>query len=144
MCRKEAVAMLPEQLVNLVRDVIQKKYELQHIELKRAEKGTPENLYDTLSSFSNQAGGGTIIFGIHEKDDFEITGVFDAQYIQVQVTNQALQMQPSVRPVFTVAQIDENLRDHSKQGASQHLLPHPGCALQESVAQKKGFLFHSP
>jgi len=99
--------MLPEQLVNLVRDVLQKKCELQHIEFKRAEKGTPEKLYGTLSSFSNQSGGGTIIFGIHEKDDFEITGVYDAQYVQVQVTNQALQMQPVVRPVFTVALIDE-------------------------------------
>lgn len=98
--------MLPEQLVNLVHDVIQKKSELQHVELKRALKGTPEKLYDTLSSFSNQSGGGTIIFGISEKDDYEITGVYDAQDVQVQVTNQALQMQPVVRPVFTLAKID--------------------------------------
>jgi ATP-dependent DNA helicase RecG len=98
--------MLPEQLVNLVHDVIQKKSELQHVELKRALKGTPEKLYDTLSSFSNQLGGGTIIFGISEKDDYEITGVYDAQDVQVQVTNQALQMQPVVRPVFTLAKID--------------------------------------
>ncbi|MHC1724366.1 MAG: hypothetical protein AB9836_14290 [Aminipila sp.] len=29
-------------------------------------QGTPSKLYDTLSSFSNQLGGGVIVFGIDE------------------------------------------------------------------------------
>lgn len=98
--------MLPEQLISLVRDVLSKKCELQHVELKSAERGTPERLYDTLSGFSNQSGGGTILFGISEKHGYVITGVPDPQEVQTQVTNQALQMQPIVRPVFTVADID--------------------------------------
>lgn len=98
--------MLPVELEQLVRDIVRQRCERQNIELKRAAKGTPERLYDTLSSFSNQTGGGIILFGIDEKNDFALTGVYDAQDLQTQITNQALQMQPVVRPLFTVAEID--------------------------------------
>lgn len=101
--------MLPTELISLVQDVIHHKCERQNIELKRASQGTPEKLYDTLSSFSNQTGGGVILFGIDEKNDFEITGVYDAQDLQTKVTNQALQMEPVVRPVFTVAEIGKRI-----------------------------------
>lgn len=97
--------MLPIELENLVQDVICQKCERQNIELKCASNGIPEKLYNTLSSFSNQAGGGIILFGIDEKNHFEIAGVYDAQDLQTNVTNQSLQMEPVVRPVFTVATI---------------------------------------
>ena len=70
--------------------------------MKSAGAGAPEKLYDTLSGFANQIGGGTIIFGIQEKPDFQVIGVYDAQDLQVKVTNYALQMEPVIRPVFTV------------------------------------------
>lgn len=97
--------MLAEELISLVEEVVAQKCERQSLELKRATGGTPK-LYDTLSSFSNQPGGGTILFGIDEKGGYTISGVYDAQDLQTQVTNQALQMEPVVRPVFTVAVID--------------------------------------
>ncbi len=97
--------MLSTELAKLVENVTYHKCERQNIELKRASKGTPEKLYDTLSSFSNQTGGGIIVFGIDEKNDYQITGVYDAQDLQTKVTNQALQMEPVVRPVFTIAEI---------------------------------------
>lgn len=98
--------MLSSELDKLVQDVVCQKCEGQNIELKRASHGTPEKLYDTLSSFSNQTGGGIILFGIDEKNGFEITGVYDAQDLQTKVTNQSLQMEPVVRPVFTVTKIE--------------------------------------
>ena len=98
--------MLPEELKKMIETIQARKSELQHLELKKAGKGTPERLYDTLSSFSNQTGGGTIVFGIDEKNDYEVTGVYDVQDLQVKVTQQALQMEPIVRPVFTVAEYD--------------------------------------
>ena len=98
--------MLPAELTQLVCDVIQQKCERQNVEIKRASRGTPERLYDTLSSFSNQKGGGILIFGIDEKNGYEITGVYNAQDLQAKVTSQALQMEPVVRPVFTVAEIE--------------------------------------
>ena len=103
---KRGFILLPTELENLVRDIIAQKCERQNIELKCAGRGTPEKLYDTLSSFSNQAGGGIILFGIDEKNNFEITGVYDAQDLQAKVAAQALQMEPVVRPVFTVAEMN--------------------------------------
>ncbi len=96
--------MLSEELNELISGIISQKCERQNIELKKAASGTPEKLYDTLSSFSNQYGGGTIIFGIDEKNGYEVTGVYDAQDLQTKVTAQALQMQPPVRPIFTVSE----------------------------------------
>ena len=98
--------MLPEQLISLIRDVLSKRCESQQIELKRAELGVLEKLYGTMSAFANQTGGGTIIFGIHENGGYQITGVYDPQDLQSKVTSQALQMDPVIRPVFTVAEID--------------------------------------
>ena len=98
--------MNPSDLKKLIRMIRRTKCERQDIELKKAEKGTPKRLYDTFSSFANQRGGGTIIFGIDEKQDFAITGVHNPQILQQDVTNQAEQMEPVVRPVFTVAEID--------------------------------------
>lgn len=98
--------MLETELAELVKHVIDIGCEHQTIELKKAMQGTPEKLYDTLSSFSNQTGGGIILFGIDERNNFEITGVHNAQALMEHVKNQALQMEPVVRPVFTVAELD--------------------------------------
>lgn len=43
---------------------------MQNIELKSASVNCPTKLFDTLSSFSNQDDGGTIIFGIDESDNY--------------------------------------------------------------------------
>ena len=61
-----------------------------------------------MSSFSNQIGGGIIVFGIDENEGYDIAGVYDAQDLQ-KVGEQALQMGPVVRPLFTVAQINGKL-----------------------------------
>ena len=101
--------MLEEELLQLVEKVISEKCEQQHIELKRASGGTPTKLYDTLSSFSNQLDGGTIIFGIDEEAAYQVVGVYDAQDLQKKVMEQSLQMEPVVRPLFTVAHIHDKL-----------------------------------
>lgn len=101
--------MLPEELVALVRDIIAKCCEMQHIEVKKASGGTPQRLYDTLSSFSNQTNGGVIVFGIDESNHYHITGVYDPQELQKKITEQATQMVPVIRPLFTVASIDDKI-----------------------------------
>lgn len=98
--------MQTEALKKLVYDIQTKKTETQTIELKSAEYGCPTRLFDTLSSFSNQDEGGIIIFGIDEKDCYKIKGVYDAQDLQKKVTEQCKQMEPSVRALFTVCDID--------------------------------------
>lgn len=101
--------MQSETLKKLVNDVITKKAESQTIEIKSAEHGCPTRLFDTLSSFSNQDDGGIIIFGIDEKDNFAIKGVYDAQDLQKKVTEQCKQMEPVVRALFTICEIGEKI-----------------------------------
>ena len=101
--------MLEEELVQLVERTTAEKCEKQTLEVKKAAGGTPNRIYDTLSSFSNQAEGGTIIFGIDEDSGYTISGVYNAQELQKKVAEQCLQMEPPVRPLFTVAGIDGKL-----------------------------------
>ena len=98
--------MLPNELIELVGLIRRQKAEGQTLEVKAAEKGCPQKLYDTLSSFSNQDVGGTIVFGIDEKQNFALVGVYDLQDLQKNVTEQCNQMEPPVRAVFTTAEID--------------------------------------
>lgn len=98
--------MLTSELVELVGMIRRQKAEGQTIEVKAAEKGCPQKLYDTLSSFSNQDVGGTIVFGLDEKQDFALVGVYDLQELQKNVTEQCNQMEPPVRAVFTTAEIE--------------------------------------
>lgn len=98
--------MQTEALKKIVLDIKTLKTETQTIELKAATKGCPTRLFDTLSSFSNQDEGGILIFGIDETDDYAIKGVYDAQDLQKKVTEQCKQMEPSIRALFTVCEID--------------------------------------
>ncbi len=101
--------MQTEELVKLVLDTKKLKTETQTIELKSANQGCPTKLFDSLSSFSNQDEGGIIIFGIDEKDNYAIKGVYDAQDLQKKVTEQCKQMEPAVRALFTVCEVDDKI-----------------------------------
>ncbi len=101
--------MLNEELVELAECIMNQKAESQIVEVKAAHEGCPKRLYDTLSSFSNQDGGGIILFGIDEKQDFKLVGVYDLQDLQKKVTEQCNQMIPPVRAVFTFAEIDDKM-----------------------------------
>lgn len=98
--------MEKNELINLFKTVAKRKYESQTEECKAARKGCPERIYDTLSSFSNQDQGGIILFGIDEKNDYELCGVYDVQDLQVQLKNQCENMEPAVRAFFTAVEID--------------------------------------
>ena len=97
--------MLEIELVKLIEDIQLKKAESNYIEVKSAQNGCPK-IFDTLSSFSNQQNGGTIIFGVDENDDYNVCGVYDAADLQKKIMEQSLQMEPVVRPLCTVAVVD--------------------------------------
>lgn len=100
------VSLLTEELIELAKKVCKQKAEGQTIEVKAAHIDCPKRLYDTLSSFSNQDSGGVILFGIDETAGFKVVGIYDAQDIQKKVTEQCQQMEPPVRAVFTIAEMD--------------------------------------
>lgn len=98
--------MLPAELAELVRRIQKQKPEGQTIEIKSAHEDVPKRLYDTLSSFSNQDQGGIIVFGIDELKNYAVAGIYDPQDLQKKVTEQCNQMEPPVRALFTIAEID--------------------------------------
>lgn len=98
--------MQTKELIELVKKIKELKNESQTIELKAAEFGCPKKFYDTLSSFSNQDDGGVIIFGIDESKGYSVVGVYDAQDLQKQINNQCKEMEPPVRPLITICDID--------------------------------------
>ena len=98
--------MQSEALKKIISDIQTLKAETQTIELKTAAQGCPTRLFNTLSSFSNQDEGGIIIFGIDESDNHSVKGVYDAQDLQKKVNEQCKQMEPVVRALFTVCEID--------------------------------------
>ncbi len=99
--------MTPDELKELVAHIRALSSEHQTVEVKAAHDGTPRRLYDTLSAFSNQDDGGTIIFGVDEDHGFEIVGVHDVGLLQDQVAEQCDQMDPKIRPLFTICQFGE-------------------------------------
>lgn len=97
--------MVESELKDLLLKIQKQKCEGQTIEVKAAHGGCPGKLYDTLSAFSNQDSGGTIVFGLDEKSGFRMVGVYDAQDLQKKVMEYGEQMTPVVRPVFTVCEV---------------------------------------
>ena len=58
------------------------KNEWNDIEFKKAQRGVPNNAYETVSAFSNTAGG-YLIFGVKDSDGkLEIVGVIDVDKVQ--------------------------------------------------------------
>lgn len=97
--------MLDVELIELVEHVQMIKCETNYIEVKSAKKNCPK-IIDTLSSFSNQPGGGKILFGVDENDGYSICGVYDAADLEKKITEQCLQMEPTVRPLCTAVSIN--------------------------------------
>ena len=98
--------MVETELKNLISQVETRKSEEQVVEVKAAHEGCPEKLYDTISAFSNQNSGGTLLFGLDERQGFTRVGVYDAQDLQKKVMEYCEQMTPVVLPVFTVTEED--------------------------------------
>lgn len=94
--------MLEHDLLELVKKIQRIQAELPDVEVKSAKQGCPK-VFDSLSSLANLSGGGTILFGMDERDDFRICGVYDANDLMTQITNQCQQMTPVLRPLYTVA-----------------------------------------
>lgn len=99
--------MTTEELLERLELIQKLKCETNTLEIKSAENGCPKHLYDTLSSFSNQDDGGTIIFGVDEKQNYKEVGVYDPHDIQKKINEQCLQMEPKVRPLLTVVEKGE-------------------------------------
>lgn len=99
--------MLEVELSQLISKMTYEKWDDQNIEI--ASDGIPSRLFETLSSFSNQSGGGIIIFGIDKAEGIRVKGVSDIEELQKNILEQSLQMNPVVSPFFTVTRINDKI-----------------------------------
>lgn len=97
--------MLESELIELIYKIRFQKCESNYIEIKSAKMGCPR-LFDTFSAFSNQQGGGKIIFGMDEKACYDICGVYDSADLQKKIMEQSLQMEPVIRPLCTTVIVE--------------------------------------
>jgi len=96
-----------EELLEIISEVQLHRSELDEVEVKSANRGTPQRLYESISALANSIGGGVILFGLDEEKNFEIVGVGDAHRLQEEVSNLASsEMEPSLRPTFTVIEVE--------------------------------------
>ncbi|GID64157.1 hypothetical protein Acy02nite_20380 [Actinoplanes cyaneus] len=65
-------------------------------EVKRAKGGIPATLWESISAFSNAAGG-DIVLGVDEKSGFVVTGVDDPAAMEAQVGAICAELEPPVR-----------------------------------------------
>jgi len=80
--------------------------ELEGVEAKAAHTGTPVDLYKPLSAFANRPGGGVLLLGLDEDAGFKVVGVGNPRKLQEDLSGLAAQMEPPLRPSFSVEEIE--------------------------------------
>jgi ATP-dependent DNA helicase RecG len=99
--------MTHKELIELITEVQQHQSELDDVEVKSAQRGTPRRMFESLSSFANRTTGGVILFGLDENHNFEVVGVDDAHRLQEEISHLAAsEMEPALRPEFTVEEVE--------------------------------------
>ena len=93
-------------ILRLVSELRRRHGELEGVEAKAAHTGTPPDLFKPLSAFANRAGGGILLFGLDEDAGFKVVGVGNPRKLQEDLSGLAAQMEPPLRPSFSVEEIE--------------------------------------
>ncbi len=78
--------MTQEGLLELIAEVQQHQSKLDDKEVKSANKGTPQMLYEPISAFANSTSGGVILFRLDEEHNYEVVGVDDWHFLQEEIS----------------------------------------------------------
>jgi ATP-dependent DNA helicase RecG len=95
-----------ESILRLIAELRRRHGELEGVEAKAAHTGTPADLFKPLSAFANRAGGGILLFGLDEDAGFKVVGVGNPRKLQEDLSGLAAQMEPPLRPSFSVEEIE--------------------------------------
>ena len=74
--------MTRDELLDLIAEVQDPRSELTDVDVKTAEKGTPQHLYEPLSAFANRTGGGADRAGLAQEPPRRRTS--DLSWVQSQ------------------------------------------------------------
>jgi ATP-dependent DNA helicase RecG len=94
--------MTDEELVEIIELLRRRGTDVDYVEAKSAKNALPKRLWETLSSFANQRGGGIIVLGLDEQNEFAATGVEDVAKVQADLASLCDQMEPPLRPLIKV------------------------------------------
>jgi ATP-dependent DNA helicase RecG len=103
--------------------------DIDDVEAKKATHALPKRLWETLSSFANQPGGGTIILGLDETAGFAAVGVGDVGKVQSDLASQCDDMEPPLRPLIRV---------HEFEGVQLVVVEVPEVAVDQKPCYYKG------
>lgn len=82
----------------------------QWVEAKRAKKGVPQNLWETLSGFANSDDGGVVLLGVHEAGGaFNVVGVDDPAMTLQTFQARCAEMTPALRPAIHLIDHDDGV-----------------------------------
>jgi ATP-dependent DNA helicase RecG len=95
-----------ESIQGLISELRRCHGELDGVEAKAARTGTPADLFKPLSAFANRSGGGVLLFGLDEDAGFRVVGVGNPRKLQEDLSGLAAQMEPPLRPSFSVEELD--------------------------------------
>ena len=98
--------MNTQEALELIEAVHSGEYEDAGLEVKRAQRGLPQHLFETLSAFANQAGGGVILLGLDESQGFRLAGVEAAQTVISELTDLVGKMVPPLALEITPIEIE--------------------------------------
>ena len=94
------------EILRLIAELRRRHGELEGVEAKAAHTGTPADLFKPLSAFANRPGGGVLLFGLDEDAGFKVVGVGNPRKLQEDLSGLAAQMEPPLRPSFSVEEIE--------------------------------------
>ncbi len=95
-----------DSILRLIAELRRRHGELEGLEAKAAHTGTPADLFKPLSAFANRPGGGILLFGLDEDAGFKVVGVGNPRKLQEDLSGLAAQMEPPLRPSFSVEEIE--------------------------------------
>lgn len=98
--------MNSQDALELIQAIRQGEFEDARLEVKRAQKGLPQHLYETVSAFANQPEGGVVVLGIDESQRFALTGVENVQGVITELTDLASKMEPPLSLDIQVIDVD--------------------------------------
>jgi ATP-dependent DNA helicase RecG len=98
--------MNAQEALELIEAVRSGEYEDIGQEVKRAQRGLPQRLFETLSAFANHPGGGVILMGVEESQGFRLAGVEVAQTVISELTDLAGKMVPPLALEITPVEIE--------------------------------------
>lgn len=97
--------LTPEEVEELLSSMRRARSDTTSIEAKRAKSGLPGKLWETISAFANSRGGGLLLLGVDEQEDFVASGVSDAGKLQADLASICGRMVPPIRAAIDAVEV---------------------------------------